>query len=59
MKRILTNIKTSVFGAIAGLPQIIDGIAQRDISKIIVGAATLAVGLFAKDHDTKEDAAKY
>ena len=56
MKRILTNIKTSIFGAVAGLPQIIEGITQRDISKIIVGAATLAVGLFAKDHDTAENA---
>lgn len=54
MKRILQNIKTSVFGAIAGLPQIVEGIADRDISKVIVGVATLAVGLFAKDHDTKE-----
>ena len=54
MKKILSNIKTSVFGAIAGLPQIIEGIAQRDFSKIIVGTATLAVGLFAKDHDSKE-----
>ena len=45
------NLKTSVFGAIAGLPQIVDGIATKDISKIITGAATLAIGLFAKDSD--------
>jgi hypothetical protein len=53
MKRILKNIKTSVFGAIAGLPQIIDGIASKDIAKIITGAATLAIGLFAKDNDVQ------
>jgi len=54
MKKILNNLKTSVFGAIAGLPQIVEGVAHKDITKIIVGVATLAVGLFAKDHDNAE-----
>lgn len=54
MKKILTNLKTTIFGAIAGLPQIIDGIAHRDITQIIVGISTLAVGLFAKDADHEQ-----
>ena len=55
MKRILKNIKTTLFGAVAGLPQILEGIAHRDISQIIVGISTLAVGLFAKDADVKDE----
>lgn len=56
MKKILKNIKTTIFGAVAGLPQIIEGVAQKDLGQIIVGVATLLVGLFAKDADneTKE-----
>lgn len=55
MKRILKNIKTTLFGAVAGLPQIINGIATKDISEILVGVSTLAIGLFAKDADTKDE----
>lgn len=55
MKKILKNIKTTLFGAVAGLPQIIEGIAQKDIGQIIIGISTLAVGLFAKDADVKDD----
>ena len=51
MKRILINLKTSLFGAVAGVPQIADGIATKDATKIIVGLATLCIGLFAKDSD--------
>lgn len=58
MKRILKNIKTTIFGAVAGLPQIIEGIAQRDITQIIVGVSTLAVGLFAKDADHEQTEGK-
>lgn len=54
MKKFLNNIKTTIFGAIAGLPQIGEGIADKDITKIIVGIATLAVGLFAKDDHFKQ-----
>lgn len=56
MRRILKNIKTTIFGAVAGLPQIIEGIAHKDVSKIIIGAATFAVGLFAKDDEQLTDA---
>ena len=51
MKKILINIKTSIFGAIAGLPQIVDGIVSKDVAKVVTGIATLAIGLFAKDSD--------
>ena len=49
MKKLLKNIKTSVFGAVAGLPLIIDGIASKDVAKIVTGIGTLLIGLFAKD----------
>jgi hypothetical protein len=52
MKKILKNIKTTLFGAIAGLPQVLEGIAEKDLTKIVVGIGTLAVGLFAKDDET-------
>lgn len=51
MKRLLKNIKTSIFGAIAGLPILIDGIVTKDITKILAGAGALLTGLFAKDAD--------
>lgn len=51
MKRFFKNIKTSVFGAVAGLPIIIDGIGTKDITKILGGIGALLVGLFAKDAD--------
>jgi hypothetical protein len=49
MKHILQNIKTSVFGAVAGLPIIVEGIATKDWTKIATGLGTLLIGLFAKD----------
>jgi hypothetical protein len=51
MKKLFVNIKTSVFGAVAGLPMIADGIASKDIVKIITGIGTLLIGLYAKDHN--------
>jgi hypothetical protein len=53
MKKIFLNIKTSVFGAVAGLPLLIDGIASKDFSKIISGIGAILVGLYAKDHDNQ------
>ena len=53
MKTILKNIKTSIAGSIAGLPVIINGIAQKDILQVISGLGMLIVGLLAKDaHNT-------
>lgn len=51
MKRILINLKTSVFGAVAGLPLIVEGIGSKDITKIVSGIGALLIGLFAKDSD--------
>lgn len=52
MKNVLKNLKTTLFGSIAGLSILGDGIAQKDWAMIIGGIATLLTGLFAKDHDT-------
>lgn len=53
MKKFFNNIKTTVFGAVAGLPIIIDGIATKDFAKIFSGIGALLVGFFAKDHDSQ------
>jgi hypothetical protein len=53
MRRFLNNIKTTVFGALAGLPLLVDGIATKDLTKILGGVGTLLVGLFAKDNDSQ------
>jgi len=53
MRRFLNNIKTTVFGAVAGLPLLVDGIVSKDIAKILGGIGTLLVGLFAKDNDSQ------
>lgn len=52
MKNIFKNIKTTLFGSVAGLPLIIDGIQTKNASLIISGIATLVLGLMSKDHDT-------
>lgn len=49
MKLILKNIKTSLFGAVAGLPLIFEGVISKDWAKVVTGLGTLLVGLFAKD----------
>ena len=51
MRRILTNIKTSFFGSIAGGSLIADGLASRNWIQVIAGIATAIVGLMAKDSD--------
>ena len=53
MKIFLKNLKTSIFGAIAGLPLIEQGIQQKNIALIIAGIGTLITGLLAKDHDAE------
>lgn len=49
MKKLLLNIKTTIFGAVAGLPILVDGIATKDWAKIGTGVGTLLLGIFAKD----------
>lgn len=51
MKHLFKNFKTSIFGAVAGLPLFLDGIATNDLAKIATGVGTLLIGLFAKDGD--------
>ena len=53
MKRILKNIKTSVFGSIAGLPMIIEGIGSKNWTLAISGVGMLITGLLAKDNDVQ------
>lgn len=53
MKHILKNIKTSLFGTVAGLPLIFDGVATKDWAKIATGLGTLLIGLFAKDSNVE------
>jgi hypothetical protein len=53
MRRFLNNIKTTIFGAVAGLPILGQGIATKDVVKILAGIGTILVGLFAKDNDSQ------
>ena len=53
MKKFFNNIKTTLFGAVAGLPILIDGIGTKDFTKIFSGIGAILVGLFAKDHDSQ------
>lgn len=51
MKHFISNLKTTIFGAVAGLPVLVEGIATKDVSKILAGAGMILVGIFAKDHN--------
>jgi hypothetical protein len=53
MKRILKNIKTSLFGSITGGSLILDGIQQKNWVTIIAGIAAAITGLLAKDSDVQ------
>lgn len=55
MKKIIANFKTSIFGAVAGLPMLVEGIVAKDLSKVAMGLGTLLIGLFAKDNDVAHD----
>ena len=47
----MKNWKTSLAGAIGGLPQIIQGIIAKDWAAVGSGVALMIVGFFAKDND--------
>jgi len=49
MKEYLNNIKTSLFGAVAGLPIIFEGIQKNDWQLVLAGVGALLIGVFAKD----------
>jgi hypothetical protein len=54
MKKVWKNIKTTLFGCFAGLPQIVTGIKTGDFVMVFTGASTLFMGLFAKDYNSNE-----
>lgn len=54
MKNIFKNIKTTLFGSIAGIPTILEGAQTHNIGHILAGIGALLLGLFAKDHSTSE-----
>jgi hypothetical protein len=49
MKEMLENVKTSLFGAVAGLPMIWEGALANDWKMVLAGIGMLLVGIFAQD----------
>ncbi len=49
MKSYLENLKTTLFGAVAGLPMIFKGLESGDWQAVLAGIGALLVGIFAKD----------
>ena len=49
MKEMSENLKTSLFGAVAGLPMIYEGAMAQDWKLVLAGIGMLLVGIFAKD----------
>ena len=49
MKEMLENVKTTLFGAVAGLPVIWEGAMANDWKLVLAGIGMLLVGIFAKD----------
>ena len=54
MKEMMENVKTSLFGAVAGLPMIWEGAMAQDWKLVLAGIGMLLVGLFAKDSSKKQ-----
>ncbi|TWW08387.1 hypothetical protein E3A20_24850 [Planctomyces bekefii] len=53
MKNIWKNLKTTLFGTIAGVPTIIEGAQSHNLGHILAGLGALLLGLFAKDHTSE------
>jgi hypothetical protein len=51
MQSWLENLKTTLFGAVAGLPVIFEGAQSGDWKMVLAGIGMLLVGIFAKDGD--------
>jgi hypothetical protein len=49
MKQMMENVKTSLFGAVAGLPMIWEGAMANDWKMVLAGLGMLLVGIFASD----------
>jgi len=45
----MENVKTSLFGAVAGLPMIWEGAIAQDWKMVLAGIGMLLVGIFAQD----------
>jgi hypothetical protein len=52
MKRLINNIKTTLFGSITGVTLIVDGVGKKDWALVLAGLGAFLTGLFSKDHDT-------
>jgi hypothetical protein len=52
MRRILANLKTTLFGSVTGVTLIADGVGKKDWALILAGVGAFLTGLFSKDHDT-------
>lgn len=56
-KRLINNaikdLSTSAIGALAGGPDLLEGILQKDAAKIIKGASIFILGLFMNSKPTK------
>jgi len=56
-RRLLNNaikdLSTSAVGALAGGPDILEGILQKDAAKIIKGASIFILGLFMNSKPTR------
>jgi len=53
MKNIWKNLKTTLFGTIAGVPTIIEGAQSHNLGHMLAGLGALLLGLFAKDHTSE------
>ncbi len=51
MTKFFENIKTTLFGAIAGLPILIEGLVSKNWERALEGLGLLLIGIFAKDAD--------
>ena len=56
-KRLINNaikdLSTSAIGALAGGPDLLEGILQKDAAKIIKGASIFILGLFMNSKPTR------
>lgn len=48
----MTNWKTTLFGVLSAVPQIVDGITTKNWGSVATGLCTLLLGIFAKDAGT-------
>lgn len=49
MKEYFQNLKTTLFGAIAGLPILIEGLTSGNWERALEGLGIILIGIFAKD----------